>query len=145
MVVPHRIILTGLLVCALLIPTPELAHARKARPIANSDQIVSNGQIAGVIIAIAAVGAAIGVGIYFAIRHNSSITGCATAGPNGLQLVNEGDNQAYSLMGIVASIKPGDRVRVSGKKKKVAGVAHPFLVEKMKKDFGACTAQPATP
>lgn len=145
MVVPHRIILTWLLVCALLIPAPELAHARKVRPIANNDQIVSNGQIAGVIIAIAAVGAAIGVGIYFAVRHNASITGCVASGPNGLQLANEGDSQTYSLMGVVASLKPGERVRVSGKKKKVAGVAHPFLVDKVKKDFGAYTAQPATP
>ncbi|HWE87118.1 MAG TPA: hypothetical protein VG267_19385 [Terracidiphilus sp.] len=145
MVVPHRIILTGLLVCALLIPAPELAHASKVRPIANSDQIVSKGQIAGVAIGIAAVGAAIGVGVYFAIRHNASITGCAASGLNGLQLVNEGDSQTYSLMGIVASIKPGDRVRVSGKKKKVAGVAHPFLVEKVKRDFGACAGQSATP
>jgi len=50
------------------------------------------------------------------------------------------------LSGQVADIKPSDRVRVSGKKeKKKAGAPQQFLVEKLSKDFGACTAQPATP
>jgi hypothetical protein len=44
----------------------------------------------------------------------------------------------------VASVKPGDRVRVSGKKKASGGV-QPFLVEKVSKLLGACKVQPATP
>lgn len=43
-----------------------------------------------------------------------------------------------SAIGDVAGIKPGSRVRVSGKKEKSSGTAQ-FLVEKVSKDFGACS------
>ena len=45
-----------------------------------------------------------------------------------------------SAIGDVAGIKPGSRVRVSGKKEKEksSGTAQ-FLVEKVSKDFGACS------
>lgn len=49
-------------------------------------------------------------------------------------------------MGDVAAIKVGDRVRVSGKKQKASvGGAHEFVVEKLTKDYGACTASTAAP
>lgn len=136
MVTPYRIILANLVVCALLLPAP--ANASRVRP-AQSNQIVSKGQVAGIVALIVAVGAAIGIGIYVAVRHGSTITGCAASGPDGLSLENEGDHQTYSLMGDLAAVKPGDHLRVSGKKKKTRGTTHPFLVDKVKRDFGACT------
>jgi hypothetical protein len=56
------------------------------------------------------------------------------------------NQQSYVLVGEVAGIKPGDRVRVSGKReKKNAGGPQQFLVEKLTKDYGVCTVVPATP
>jgi hypothetical protein len=106
--------------------------------------IPTGGQVAWIGVAIGAAGAAIGIGIYYAVRHNRSVTGCAVSGPNGttangMTLTSESDKQTYALTGDVAGIKPGDRVRVSGKKskQKFAGVQQ-FLVEKVSRDFGAC-------
>ncbi|HEY1903019.1 MAG TPA: hypothetical protein VGG56_11330 [Terracidiphilus sp.] len=59
---------------------------------------------------------------------------------------NRGDQQTYSHLGETAGIKPGDRIRISGKKeKKNSGVPQQFLVEKLNKDYGSCTEAPASP
>lgn len=145
MLLSFRSATARIIVVALIASAGSPAQAAKPRPAAGNSQIVSNGQVAGVVIGIAAVGAGIGVGIYFAVRHNRSLTGCASSGQNGLQLQSEGDHQVYALIGDVATVKPGDRVRVSGKKRKSSGGAQPFLVEKVSRDFGACKVQPAAP
>jgi hypothetical protein len=45
------------------------------------------------------------------------------------------------LIGDIANIKTGDRIRISGKKnKKDASGKRDFLVEKLTKDYGPCTA-----
>ncbi len=138
MVTPYRFILVNLAVCALLLPASQQAGAATVRAHPNNS-IPTKGQDELIIAAIVVIGAAIGIGIYVAIHHGSTITGCAASGPNGLTLENEGDQQIYALMGDVAAVKPGDRMRVSGKKKKASGATHPFLVDKVKTDFGACT------
>ena len=108
-------------------------------PAAAEGEIVSNGQIAGGVAVIAAVGVGIGIGVYFAVNHGHSIAGCAHSGQDGLQLTTESDKQTYTLTGDVAAVKPGNRVRLSGKKKtdKTTGI-HQFQVEKVSKDFGSC-------
>jgi len=107
-------------------------------------QIVSKGEVAGAVAAVVGVGAAIGVGIYFAVHANHSVTGCTAAAASGLQL--QQDQQTWSLVGSIAGIKPGERVRVSGKKQKQsAGAPRPFLVEKLAKDYSACTPRASTP
>jgi hypothetical protein len=91
----------------------------------------SNGKTTGVIIALVAVGALIGVGVYVAVHHGHSLKGCASSGSTGLQLLNEGNQQTYLLAGN----KPGNRIGVSGTK------SHPgkgFVVAKLSKDYGAC-------
>ncbi len=98
-----------------------------------------------VVIGVAAAGAAIGIGIYYLVRQPPSITGCAGSGANGLSLKNEGDQRTYLLIGDLANVKTGERIRVSGKKKKDAAGNPEFLVEKLSKDFGACMVLPATP
>jgi hypothetical protein len=97
-----------------------------------------------IVVAVVAIGAGIGLGIYFAVKpHHHSLTGCAGSGPNGPELVSENDQQTYALVGEVAGIKPGNRIRVSGKKDKKITSPHPqFLVEKLNQDYGACKAQP---
>ena len=103
-------------------------------------------EIIGGIVAVAAVAGGV---IVFVIYHNhqsQSIRGCAESGPNGLELQNEGDQKTFQLLGITAQVKPGDRVRVKGKRKKAAkgSSGNPaFLVDSLTKDYGACTA-PAT-
>jgi hypothetical protein len=104
----------------------------------------SNGKTAGVIIALVGVGGLIGVGVYFAVHHGHSLKGCASPGPGGMQLLNEGDQQTYALAGDVDGIKAGNRVRVSGNKKKATGNSRQFVATKLSKDYGPCKIQTAT-
>jgi len=134
---------------SLLIPLALLliAPSANAQSWSNSNFNIgpSKGQVAGVLVGGAA---AIGVTIY-AIYHFShrgrSLRGCAVSSPGGLRLINEGDQQPYDLTGATATIKPGDRVRVKGKKIKSDPNHRQFVVEKLSKDYGACRATPATP
>jgi len=122
--------LTTILLCASLLLLPKSA---------NADELKNDAIKAGV--AIGFVGAAIGVGIYYLVRRAPSITGCAVSSPGGLSLQNEGDRQTYMLIGDIANIKTGDRIRISGKKnKKDASGKRDFHVEKLTKDYGPCTA-----
>ena len=130
----HRSILAMAAVCALLVSTADTAKAQIG---------VTRTQADWIGVGIAAIGAGIGIGVFYAVHHGHSINGCASSGPNGLELQNRGDRQTYALIGQVADIKPGDRVRVSGKKEKKDGAPQQFLVEKLNRDFGPCKAQPA--
>jgi hypothetical protein len=122
--------------CALLVTATDTAKAQIG---------VTKSQADWIVVGIAAIGAGAGLGIYFAVRqHGHSLTGCAGSGPDGPELVSESDQQTYALAGEVGGIKPGERIRISGKKEKQSAGAHPqFLVEKLNKDFGACKAPPA--
>lgn len=132
-------------VCALRVTATATATAQQAESPRNS--IPSTGEVyTGAIAILVVAGVGAGVGIYFLVHHNHNLTGCASVTPDGLRLRTEGDQQGFSLVGEIATIKPGDRVRVSGKKQKrnTAGVQL-FLVEMVGKDFGVCGMQPATP
>jgi hypothetical protein len=132
----QRTFVTEVAICALLMA----AAAKPAKAQTGLSGLgPSKSDVVWVGVAIAAVGAGIGIGIYYAARHNHSLTGCAVSGASGLQLQSESDQQSYALIGEVAGIKSGDRVRVSGKKgKSKAGAPRQFLVEKLGKDYGAC-------
>jgi hypothetical protein len=107
---------------------------------------VTNSDVVWIGVAVAAIGAGVGIGVFYAVHHGQSLSGCAVSGSSGLELQNRGDQQTYALVGEVAGIKPGDRVRVSGKKaKKSDGSAQQFVVEKLTRDYGACKVQPAAP
>jgi hypothetical protein len=128
------------LLCLCLLPVQTPAQIGQIGP--------SNGQVGAIIGGIAGCGAAIGVVVYFALTRPPSIKGCAVTGPNGLELKNEGDGQTFQLLGITSDVKPGDRVRVRGKKKAIgkSGSGNPtFLVEKLAKDYGACKAPSVKP
>jgi len=133
----HRKILAMVAACALL-----LAATATAQPQSGTIGGVTGGDAVAIGVAIAVIGAGIGFGVFYAVHHGHSLDGCAVSGANGLELQNRGDQQTYALVGDTAGIKPGERVRISGKKEKKSGGAHPqFLVEKLNKDFGACKAQ----
>ena|SRR5258708_3043129 len=127
-----RLRLTTLLLCVSLLLLSKPAKA----------QGISQNQVIGIGVAIASIGAGIGVGIYYAVRHDHTLTGCAVSTPTGLALANDGTQQTFTLIGDTASIKPGDRIKVSGKKKKDLPGQRTFLVEKFSKDYGACKATP---
>ena len=130
----------ALSLCALLATADGTIMAQRPRPRpATIAYGATNGQVAGIIAGIAGAGALIGILAYVAIKHNHSVTGCARSASDGMTLTSESDKQTYSLIGDVAGIKPGDRVRVSGKKGKTKSPgAHQFLVEKVVKDLGPC-------
>ena len=133
----HRKILAMVAACALL-----LAATATAQPQSGTIGGVTGGDAVAIGVAIAVIGAGIGFGVFYAVHHGHSLDGCAVSGANGLELQNRGDQQTYALVGDTAGIKPGERVRISGKKEKKSGGVHPqFLVEKLNKDFGACKAQ----
>jgi hypothetical protein len=128
-----RISIAVLLVCVYSVVSIRLADAQSI-----GGPIVSKSDIVLIFVAVAAVGAAIGVGVYFAVRQPPSITGCVVSGSGGLTLQNESDHQTFLLMGDTGAVKPGDRVRVKGKKKKDSAGNRSFLVDQVKKDYGAC-------
>jgi hypothetical protein len=110
---------------------------------ARADRIGPGGaEVAGVIVA---VGALVGVGVYYAVHHGHSLRGCASGHPDGIQLLNEGDQHVYLLGGNVDGVKPGDRVRVSGKKKNNGGNNRQFFVKKLSKDYGPCKVSGSAP
>jgi hypothetical protein len=126
--------LTALLLCISLFLLPKPAHADTLKTDATE-----------IIVAAVAIGAALGVGIYFLVRQPPSISGCAASSTDGLTLQNEGDQQTYDLIGDTAAVKVGERIKVSGKKKKDTSGKRYFLVEKVSKNYGACKVSPATP
>jgi hypothetical protein len=131
----HHRIFAKAVVCALLL----VAATRPA-----TASIPTRSDVAWIGVGIAAIGAGIGIGIYYAVHHSHSLTGCAVSGASGLELQSPGDQQTYALVGEIAGIKSGERIRVSGKKeKKSAGGAQQFIVEKLNRDYGSCAVQPA--
>lgn len=99
----------------------------------------SEGEIIGV--GIGAV-SALAVGAAVEINHSHhNLKGCTTSGPNGPQLANDSDKKTYSLAGVTADIKAGEKVKSHGKKQKKhkGNPGSPeFLVDKVTKDLGPC-------
>jgi hypothetical protein len=98
----------------------------------------------GAIIGGAVAGAAVVGGLlYWKLHNRAKLQGCVTG--NGDKLVNEKDNQTYSLNDQQnKTLKPGERVELLGKKAKNDSSGEPiFEVHKMSKDLGQCTATTA--
>jgi len=97
----------------------------------------------GAIIGGIAGGAALVGGLLYWKHHNrAKLQGCVAGG--GDKLVNEKDNQTYSLSNPQnETLKPGERVEVLGKKAKDDSGEPSFEVHKMSKDLGQCTSTTA--
>jgi hypothetical protein len=136
MIARFRKLLASLTICALL-------WTAQAKP-AMATSLPTKSDEVWIVAGVVAIGAAIGIGVYLAVRpHSRGVAGCTSSGPNGLQLVSESDQQIYLLAGGVISIQSGERIRVIGKKqKKRADGPRQFIVEKLAENYGACTAQP---
>lgn len=103
----------------------------------------SKGEVVGAIVGAIAVVAVITVVVVYAVKHKPSITGCAVASPAGMTLQDQGNSQKFLLTGNTAGIKPGDRVKLQGKKLKGGDAStRTFTVLNLKHDYGACPAAP---
>jgi hypothetical protein len=99
----------------------------------------SKGAVIGGVVAGAAVGAGL---LYWKLHNRAKVQGCVTG--DGDKLVNEKDNQTYSLSNKQNnSLKPGERVELLGTKAKGSTGEPTFEVHKMSKDLGQCTATTA--
>jgi len=132
-------------VCGLLAST---AATAKAQFSASQGSLCGcDGEVKGIATGIAAGAVVITVVAILAVRHHNSIAGCTVSGPYGLDLHAE-DGRNFALLGATAGVKAGERIKVSGsRKKKVDGVTdrESFVVSKVAKDYGSCTPVPATP
>ena len=99
----------------------------------------SKGAVIGGVVAGSAAGAGL---LYWKLHNRTKLQGCVAGG--GDKLVNEKDNQTYSLTNKQnETLKPGERVELLGKKVKDASGEPTFQVQKMSKDLGQCTATTA--
>ncbi len=74
-----------ILLCAFLFTSVRPAKA----------SIPTGGEIVLIFVAVGVIGAAIGVGVYYAVRKSPSLTGCATSGSGGgLSLRSEAISRA---------------------------------------------------
>jgi len=97
-----------------------------------------------ILIGIVAAAAAVGVVATVLILHYSkkrAITGCVNSGTDGMTITDEKDKQIYALSGNTTSIKPGDRMKLRGRKVKAMGpdkTTPVWEAKQVAKDFGVC-------
>jgi len=91
---------------------------------------------------VAAGAAALGGLLYWKHHNRAKLQGCVAG--SGDKLVNEKDNQTYSLSNQQnETLKVGERMELLGKKGKDDSGEPTFEVYKMSKDLGQCTATTA--
>jgi hypothetical protein len=139
----YRGVVVQFVACAFAIIAAVPAHAQSTQPSIGSsladDQAAAPGDVV-------LVGVEMGESIFSVFHHDHSITGCAVTAPNAFQLQSQGDGETYDLVGKLAGIKPGDRVRIVGRKlKKTADAPRQFLVERVLQRFGSCRAERTIP
>jgi negative regulator of sigma E activity len=100
---------------------------------------VTTGDIVG---AVAAAAAVVVVAVFLTVHYSKkrTITGCVNSGPNGTTVTDEKDNQIYALSSNTAGIKPGDRMKLHGKRVKSKGPDKKLVWEtkSVAKDYGVC-------
>jgi len=107
---------------------------------ARADKLQTEGE--EIVIGIVAVAAALVVATVLIIHYSKkrTITGCVSSGENAMTLTDEKDKQTYALSGNTAGIKPGDRMRLQGKKVKPKDPDKTpvWEIREVKRDFGLC-------
>ena len=107
----------------------------------------SEGELVATTVGVVAV-IALGTVLLVEVHHDHhTIKGCATLGPNGVQVVNEGDSKTYTVTGVTDQVKVGDRVKVHGNKEKTqqGSTDRVFTVQQINKDYGPCKTPPLAP
>ncbi len=103
------------------------------------------------------VAAAAVVGVVLLVHHKhatapsqASLIGCTTHDLHGISLLNEKDNQTYTIIPGSSLVQPGDRVELKGVVSDEGSGTPTFQVQYLVKNYGACgplsagTAKPAT-
>jgi len=100
----------------------------------------SGGAIAGAIVGVAAAIVIVAVVVIHKSSEKRTITGCVNRGGNGMTVTDEKDKRTYALSGNTTGIKPGDRVRLQGKKVKSKGgnKTPVWQAKAVAEDFGVC-------
>jgi hypothetical protein len=100
---------------------------------------VTTGEVVG---AIAVAAAVVVVVVIVAVHYSKkrTITGCVNSGTNGMMLIDEKDKQVYTLSSNTEGIKPGERMKLHGKRVKSKGPDKALIWEtkNVAKDFGVC-------
>jgi hypothetical protein len=133
--------LSGILIIALSLVFCMPAEAQNPKLCCSgpSKPIVSTGEIVGVLVgAIVVVVVVTVVIIHYSKKR--TVTGCVSAGASGMTVIDEKDKHVYALSGNTAGITPGNRVKLQGKKVKLAGSdgTRSWNATKVSKDFGVC-------
>jgi len=94
--------------------------------------------VAPIVGALAAVVVLVIVAVHYSKKR--SITGCVISGQGGMTLADEKDKQIYTLSGDTTGVKPGDRMKVHGKKLKSKGSGETLVWEakSVSQDLGIC-------
>ena len=90
-------------------------------------------QVAGAAVGVAAVT----VAVLYLTLHRPSITGCVQSANGTNSLTDRKKNLTYTLV-TNAEFKPGEQVKLSGKKTKDKDGHLSFRVKKVKRDYGPC-------
>ena len=113
--------------------------------------VSSIGPSTGEIVA-AAVGVVAAVGITTAViieveHSHHNIKGCIFNSSDGLQIEDAGTHKKFILTGATSDLKEGNLVRIHGqraKRQKDSKTDQVFVVQNLKKTYGACTVTPPT-
>jgi hypothetical protein len=135
------------LVVALLVNSLGSDVAGQERPRPAASGIGAKGAVTLAVLALTGVASGIGVGVYFAVQRAHTVKGCVIDNPDGLLLQTQ-DGKTYVLLGATTNIKADERIKVTGtRRKKIAGLTDQptFVVEKLDKVYGTCSASPLNP
>src|SRR5271167_258707 len=129
--------MTSKYISVLLIIALSLVLATPAR----ADKLGTGGD--EIVIGIVAITAVVAVVITVLAVHYSkkrSITGCVASVGEAMTITDENDKKFYALSGNTTGVKPGDRIKLKGRKIKSTGPGKMLGWEAtdVAKDFGVC-------
>jgi hypothetical protein len=126
--------------CGVLIVVLGLALAQLAEAQLINGQVGPSGGPIVVGIVVTAVALVVATVLVIHYSKKRAITGCVISGESGMTLTDEKDKQIYTISGNTADIKPGDRMKLQGKKVKPKAVDKTLVWEasQVTKNYGAC-------
>jgi hypothetical protein len=106
-----------------------------------------NGKAIGIGVG-AAAGAVVGIALlvhhhHVAERSQASVIGCTQTEANGMSLMNENDNETYTILSAGTPVQPGERVELKGVASDDGSGTHVFKVSHLVKSYGTCGAASA--
>jgi hypothetical protein len=94
----------------------------------------SGAEVAGAIVGVAVAATLI---LYFVLR-SPTITGCVLSTDASMTFVDEKDHHTYALAGDHLNLKPGERLKLKGKKSKDKDGKPTLRVKNVDHDYGTC-------